>query len=468
MGHKHSLSVNKFLKLGLIYMGCVFLLMFFLFISAGAQGGVGISGSFRGHHYKVVPGETIDTPNVNIVVFNNNSKDARMRFNAEVPEGVSVDLDGKEFEISARSNMTFPVSISVDEMVYPGEYEVGVSVEGIPDELTGIRILGAAQLRTKLSIYAEAGWINIDVVTPRGEPFKEGEIHLYFKDQGKFFPMAHKRGSSFSERVVTGDYRVEIMYKGMVIGTKEFSLYENEEKNLNMVAKTVYVENFAVTPQYYTKNNKIASAIVNFTIRNLHKQIDDASVVLKVYYDGVKNRSIRSFFSRPVFSSRKKDGLLEDNLLEEIEIYDLITLEVGRQSGRSIYMPENGWGNGEYRFVLMIYGNDGSKISDSSGLFGESEVVSIVVDEHDSLGYLVMIIIMLMVVIIGIIAVKRKMKKEEEEELDREREIIEKLMVEKEIETDELKEEKGVIKENTLDDDYKDKKEEEKEEEKEE
>lgn len=430
MRHQSTLKNNKY-----IIIKWVVLLLFLLSLAlsskqADARGGIAITGSFSSYHYRIVPGERISIPDVNILVVNRENKDLTVEFSYIAPEGVEVNVGGDDFTIASNSRRSFPVEVVVGEYVLPDDYKIEVSVRGKSDGASGIAIVGGVSLRTDLSVFAEAGWVDINVVTPKGEPFNSGEIKLFLKEENSLVLIARRRGDSFNQRVKVGDYVAKVVYDGYTIAERAFSVAEDEEKDIKLEVRTVYIQNFAVTPQYYRRNDRLASARVDFSIRNVYQPINEARVVLRVYHErrSILGR-IGGVFSRNKANASNQDELLDYQLLDEIEIYSLPTLEVGSQSGRFTYTPPEGWRNGKYSFALTLYGDDG-KINSSGGIYGQSEVVDLEVEENMFLVYFVWIL--LIVIISGVVTFlviwHKKRKQEEIEEEQREKDVIQKLM----------------------------------------
>lgn len=308
--------------------------MFFLAVvllpaqAVHAEGGIAVSGSFARHNYKMVPGESIDTPHVNVVIFNNYNKDIDVKLTPRLPEGVHFHLKDDILHIPAHKNVNIPIGLTVGQLVVPGEYEIGLAADVLPDAVTGISIVGSAELRSRLTVFGEAGWVHIKTETVKGEHFP-GTIQLSLKEEGQLFPAGYSKTGELDERVIPGNYIVQAFWEGAEVAMKEFSLAADEEKEITLVAQTVFIDGFFATSQYPGGSEKISSVRMTYTIKNVYRPLKDVRTTLCVYH--------------------------RDRLLEKLEMFSLPVLELGSQGGRYTYIPPQGWQNGVYRFVVNLY-----------------------------------------------------------------------------------------------------------------
>ena len=130
------------------------LLSFALPTPAEAQG-LAISGTFYRQHFQLLPGETLRTPDVYLVVFNHEDKDIRVKLTTQIPPGVEIMLDQNDFPIPSGEQRKVEVGVSVSTEAVPGEYTLAITAEVQPAEGKGIMIAGAAEQRAKLTILGE-------------------------------------------------------------------------------------------------------------------------------------------------------------------------------------------------------------------------------------------------------------------------------------------------------------------------
>lgn len=295
------------------------------------SGGIAISGSFYRHHFKVVPGESIMSPHINVIVYNNYQHAIDVKIIANTPPGVHIELTEELLTLSAKSSVTFPVKLRVEDYVVPGNYTVGIYAEVIPQPGTGIVITGSAEMRAQLAVFGEAGRVSIKTVTQEGEPFR-GRIHLFHKLDNQLEPAGYSDTGELNERVIPGNYFVQVYWEGVEVAQREFALDADEDKDITLVVQTVFLEGFGVHPQFPENSRKIASARVSYNIKNVYVPLENASTMLRVYYKG--------------------------KLLDELEMYAVPTLPLGTHSNRYTYIPPQGWKNGEYTFSISLFSGD--------------------------------------------------------------------------------------------------------------
>lgn len=406
---------------------CVLVIAFFLIayilspVKPNARGGIAVSGSLYRHHFKMVPGESFSSPSVNIVVFNNYDEDINVRFLYNVPYGVQVDMEKQEVVIPANENIRFPVGLTLQEDVVPGEYEIGVSADVMPMEGEGISVAGSAQLRTKLTVFGEAARVRVNTKTNQGEAFA-GQMHLFRKEDESLIPAGYSQTGTLNEVVIPGEYMVQVFWDGYEVGLKEFSAKDGDDKDLEVIVRTVFVDSFSVRLEEQSNDERVSyneslgnifpvllanqgldikevsTARVTYNVKNVHKPIEDASVILKVYH-AKRLQDLDAYFNQEVDKEGEKE--LNKHLIDEIEVFSVPLLEVGSRSGRYSYSPPGGWESGSYRFSLDVYGKDGVNYTQGKDLKGHNWLVDIQITKS-RLG-LVIFILIVIAIVIGII-----------------------------------------------------------------
>lgn len=317
-----------------VLMVIIILELIFLPLSAAkAQqgGGIAVSGSFYRHHFKLVPGESFSSPDVDIVIFNNYAVEIQVALSAETPQGVTLDLAGQTLSIPPNSNVSLPVKMTVDGTVVPGEYNIGLSADVIPGNKEGIAIAGSAQLRTILTVFGEAGLVKVNLVTQEGAPFV-ADLKIFQVSENNLEPSAYVFGDILEDRLVPGDYVVTAYFEGTEVASQKFTVAAQDDKKIELKVNTAFVIGLTAVPQFNDSNNRITSARINYTVKAVFQPIKNVTVYLNV----------------------KKGG--KD--VEKVEMYTLPELALGSQDSRYTYIPSDGWSSGEYSFTVEIVSND--------------------------------------------------------------------------------------------------------------
>lgn len=321
-------------KLNLLILFLTFILSVSLWTNLSANGGFGVSGSFSNYHYRMVPGERIETPGVNVVFFNNYDIDIEVELSPNGPEGVEFLLENTIVEIPADSSFTVPIGIDVSETAVPGEYTLGLSARVIPQTVSGIQVVGAAELRTRLSIFGEAGDLTIESFDIMDNPF-ELNLRLFRVDGNTLAPVDESDDGRLERRYVPGLYRVFAYYEGVEVARRDITLENNDDLTEQIVANTVFIESFRVVPQFGDPDDlsTFSTARMRYTIQNIYEPptgpLQDIRLGLRVWY-------------------RDSDiGLTEESV---IPVLPQISFD-----GSFSYTPPSGWQAGLYEFQLFAY-----------------------------------------------------------------------------------------------------------------
>lgn len=304
------------------------ILVLSLVLSTPVQaGGIGISGTFSGQHFQLVPGESLSAPDIYVVVFNNSDSEMRVKLTPQTPSGVELILSTVDFLLPPGSQQRIEVGVSVDLEAAPGEYILTLTAEACP-EGEGIKLAGAAQMQAKLTIFGEAGRLLLSTVTTEGEPFR-ATVKLYRKAEGQTLPCGHSETGKLEARLTPGDYLAEAYLQDTKVAEESFTLAADEEKEITLVARTVFIAGFTVVPNYYTETGELAFAKIVYTINNLYQPLKEVKAILEVK--------------------------LEGQAVEEVELISLPSLDVGQTGGSSNYVPTEGWQSGTYSFKIELY-----------------------------------------------------------------------------------------------------------------
>jgi len=306
-------------------------------VSPVYAGGMAMSGTFSGQHFQLIPGESVSTPDIYVVVFNNTDSDMQVGLIPETPAGVELVLPTSEFLLSSGSQQRVEVGVAVSHEAAPGEYALLLTAEAC-SEGEGIKLGVAAQQQAKLTVFGEAGSLVLSIVTPEGDPFP-ATLKVYRQAEGQGLPCAHSNTGILKTRLVPGEYLAEAYFQDNGVAEESFSLAANENKGITLVARTVLIEGFSVVPNYHIETNELAFTKIVYTINNLYQPLEGVKASLKV--------------------------TLDDQVVEEVELISMPTLDVGRTAGSSNYIPPAGWQDGTYSFRIELY-NGGKLYTQSS------------------------------------------------------------------------------------------------------
>ncbi len=319
----HLVARARILALAILI---VTLLGFAFPIPAQAQG-IAISGNFYRQHFELIPGQSVTTPDIYVVVFNNGEEAMRVKLTPQTPLGVELILPATDFTLPPGEKRQIEVGVRVGPQVPPGDYNLILMAEAYR-EGEGIKLTGAAQQQAKLTVSGEAGEVDISAMSPQGEPFL-ATIRLYKQIEGQNYPTGYSETGNLKTKLVPGDYLVEAFYQGTKVAQESFSLAVDEKKIITLVPQTIYIEGFSVVRNYYTETGEFAFAKIAYTINNMYQPLKDAAAVLKVSHEG--------------------------KLVEEAELISLPILNVGKTTGSQKYIPSGGWQHGTYRFKIELY-----------------------------------------------------------------------------------------------------------------
>lgn len=295
-----------------------------------AESNIAISGSFYRQYFQMVPGETLSTPDVYVVVFNHGSETVDIQLTSQSPAGVKIIFSKTEFSIATHEEERIDVGMAVGKDVIPGDYTVSVTAN-IKESGKGILVTGGAQQQAKLSVLGEAGSVDIETRLLTGELF-QSEIHLYRKSDGQLSPVGLSENGKLVTRLTPGDYFVQAFYKDIEVAKQDFTLAVNEKKEIILQAQTIFIDGFSVIPNYYEGDKKIAFAKISYAIRNIYQPVKKIKAILIVNFNG--------------------------GLLEETEIISLPNLDVGTMDGNYKYTPVRQWEDGSYGFKMQVFCDD--------------------------------------------------------------------------------------------------------------
>ncbi len=353
----------------------VFLCLLVLLIPAPAAqaqstGGIAISGSFYRHHYKMIPGEKMESSQAEIVVYNNYNLAIQVKITATAPKGVEINLADQVLDMPANTNQTLPVLINLAEEVVPGEYEIRLAADVVPSNVQGVSVVGSAELVTHLTIFGESGKIAVNTITPDNQPFY-GLLRLFRKENEQLSPAGEFTGGALDDRLVPGDYVLIEYYNGETVAETQFTIAPDDDKKVTLTAQTLFVDGLSAVPVMREGTQNISSARIDYTLRNIFETTAPLTLKLVVSYNG--------------------------SPLEELDMVTIPGIDLGTQSNRFTYIPPEGWKNGKYSFEVhalsggILYGkskpselelstaNGADWLSGNVPLFGAAGLVIMVI-----------------------------------------------------------------------------------------
>ena len=349
MGFMKSSRLSKiwFIQ-SLVFLG-IFSILFG--VTVQAQGGFGVSGTFAGYHYKLVPGEQINSENVYASFVNNYEIAIDVQLSYEAPPGVDFILESTIVNIPAGGSIRVPVGILVSQDAVPGDYVVRVFAQVLPGQTQGITLVGSAGLNARLSIFGEAGRVTIRSLTTSGDVFRSTVELFRVEADGAMFSVATGE-NAITDRVVVGDYVAKAYFEGRTIAEERFTVNNNDVLTIDLIARTVFVRSFNVEPNFFEDRNILASTTVSYSLENVYETVNNIQLELVVRLDG--------------------------EIIDEVEMFLAPVLNVGRTEGRFTYIPRRGWQEGQYQISIRLFELD-SRFEGGQFLYDETSPFDFVV-----------------------------------------------------------------------------------------
>ena len=303
-----------------------------------ASGGFAVSGNFSNYHYKMVTGETISTPDVHIIFFNNYAIEIEVELSPRVTQldgsptfmadRLEFMVDSLRVIIPAFENLIVPIGIKLDPAAPAGDYLIGLSAEIISKGLDGITITGSAELRTQLSIFGEAGDLDIQTFDVFGDPLLT-TLTMYRTEGSHLVPVRTSKDGLITDRVIPGDYVVIGTIRGMEVLKESFHVMDQTITQLDLYAQTIFIENIKITPLISESTHLISRIKIDYTLINIHTTVEDIRLVLvTTYQDDANQRTEESAIPylpethfESSFNTLPVDGWETGNYTYKIEMY---------------------------------------------------------------------------------------------------------------------------------------------------
>jgi hypothetical protein len=343
---KLLLLIKQFLIFGI-------LLAILVSVNVQAQGGFGVSGTFAGYHYKLVPGEQITSDSVYASFVNNYEVAIDVQILSEAPDGVIFVISDEIVNIPAGQSIRVPIGIRLTENAVPGDYVVRIFAQVLPGQTQGITLVGSAGLNARLSVFGEAGRVTVRSLTTSGDPFN-AIIELFrIEEDGRLFSVATAE-NLLTDRIIVGEYVVRSYFQGRTIGERYFTVNNNDNLQIDLIARTVFIRSFTVEPIFFEDREILASTTIAYSLENIYEVINNIKLDLVVRLNG--------------------------EVVETQEMFLVPVLNPGRTEGRYTFIPRRGWEAGAYEMSILLYEVD-PRFEEGQFLYDETSTFTFEVPE---------------------------------------------------------------------------------------
>ncbi len=300
--------------------------------------GIAMAGTFSQQEFELPQGIEISSPSVYVVVFNHTAEDMRVQMSFVAPFGVEVLFDYAIFLLPPGGEQKVYITVRVTEDAVPGEYEVVVAAQAVPEEGEGLKIAVASAQKATLVVTGESAWVHTRVVSPDGTPIK-AQVRLFKVIGDRLNELAISETGTLEAKISPGVYKVVAYIAGRTLAEETVEIKAGERKEITLTVMTVYFEQFGIEANYNPDTKLLAFVRLVYSINNLYQAVSNAEVILVVNRD--------------------------DTPLEQVSLISLSRLDMGRTGGSHSYVPTEGWEPGNYSFKLELY-VEGEFYNDSS------------------------------------------------------------------------------------------------------
>ena len=295
---------------------------------AKAEGGLGYTGSFSFKTFEIPQGSSINPSNVNVVVINYKNESIGINITSQCPAGVSVTLSEENFELDPGSSKTINVvMIDVSEDAVPGDYELSITAEAYKTGVGGFQTLESGRITASLKITGESATVSVQTVSPDGIPVP-ARIRLFKIIGSSKVEFAYSDTGLLDATVSPGSYVAEGYVGGKLLDEESFDIAAGETKTISLTVETIYFYHFAVLEYFNSDTGELAYVEIQYTVKNVYEEVDDASILLEVTLDGEP--------------------------LEQKTIAPPNRLTLDGVNGVWEYTPLEGWKSGDYGFKLIL------------------------------------------------------------------------------------------------------------------
>jgi hypothetical protein len=278
----------------LLFMMSIVLMMSFSSLKVYSSSGIAVTGTFADYHYKLLPGELLESNEIFVLFFNNYSIDIEVELTTHVynKEGflflinphITIILDQTIIFISALDSIRIPIGISLSNDAAAGEYQIGVSASVVPRQADGISVTGSAELRSRVSIFGEAGDIEFFTFDIIGDALN-AQLKLYRRDGSSTVLVRSVHNGVIIDRLIPGDYYVVGTYKEYEVLREEFLVIDRELTRIYSIAQTLFIKDFTLTPRISTSTFLLSHVRINYTLMNIHHMLEGLNLVLDASFE---------------------------------------------------------------------------------------------------------------------------------------------------------------------------------------
>ncbi|MCW3129298.1 MAG: hypothetical protein N2V75_04260 [Methanophagales archaeon] len=231
---------------------------------------------------------------------------------AENAAEIILDAEQKEATLNIRDGGTYELEVKSEN----GKLNIYKKEE---DELP-IKVITSAAQEADITVTGEYAHVDIAAIDPVGNIASTALVRLLRSG----YEVANAKGE-LKKRVVPGNYTAKAYSLGEEVANASFEVRAYEEKRVELLIKSVYFEVFDTLP-VRSDSGSIIFVYVVAVVKNLYKELPNASIVLNVY-TGVDS--------------------------ENYTLYSSGSLPMNRTETRS-YIPLMGWQSGKYKFTARV------------------------------------------------------------------------------------------------------------------
>ena len=178
-----------------------------------------------------------------------------------------------------------------------------------------------------------------------------------------------------TDRVIVGNYVAKSYFQGRTIGEEYFTVNNNDNLTILLVARTVFIRSFLVNPVFFDDRNILASTTISYSLENIYEVINNIKLDLVVTLDG--------------------------EVVETTEMFLAPVLNPGRTEGRFTFIPNRGWQEGTYNISIRLYELD-SRFESGQYLYDETAPFEFIVPASIVAGGVSVVQVILIVITSGI------------------------------------------------------------------
>ncbi len=294
--------------------------------------GVAVSGSFYLYNYTLSVGQVFSGPDTYIVVFNQGSRSVNISLRVwSEPENplLRVELSAWNFTLDPGESRKVFISIAAEPGAPPGTYDVHIEAYAsvkMP-ETGGSMAVPAASLHSFVEIVGEHSVVEVSVLSPSGVPVPT-EIRLVYITERGNFTVARSMNGTLRARIAPGLYRVAAYLAGELLNETSLAAEPGSVHRVLLRVSTVHFSSFSAMPAL-DEGGRIGYAYVVGVVDNLHSELEDVTVILRVWSPGGE--------------------------VDEVTLARTPVLTTGKSEFKANYVPAEGWVQGTYTFQMLLY-----------------------------------------------------------------------------------------------------------------